>query len=539
MSMHCRVALCMLVCLAGQTLADDARDEAVVKAAGLGLDGESLLKFFRSRTLKETDRGTIEEQVKQLGNRSFAIRERAFEALKKRGITAIPYLKPALMDPDLEIARRAERCLAEIDRGPGSGPEVPAAALRLLARKPPKETVAVLIAFAPHADDEMVEEALVEMLVKLTPAGKKPDAALFVALTDDLPARRAAAGYVLGRRTDAQAEVRKLLADPEANVCFRAAQGLLVGRDRAALPALPALLSDTPLSLAWQVEELLIRLAGENAPSVSLGVGEPETRTKALTAWEQWVKQYGDKADLARVADLRRMLGLTLAIEYNTTRIWECGPDGNIRWEIRDLHGPMEAWVLPGNRVLVADGNSVTERDFKGTILRTIASPPGGPTGCQRLPNGNTFVSSYDTVFEYDREGKKLYEHNIGGSNAIRKHRNGNVIYATDAHIIEMDLAGRRMRSVPLPKQSMYVGIEDVGNDRFLVANSTTGRVIEVDATGKIHWEATVPGACGVTRLAGGNTLIATDRRIVELDRGGKIIWERKTTGYVRRVHRC
>ena len=60
--------------------------------------------------------------------------ERAFEALKKRGTPAIPFLREALNSRDLEVARRAERCLAEIDRGPGS--ELTLAVLRLLSRKP-------------------------------------------------------------------------------------------------------------------------------------------------------------------------------------------------------------------------------------------------------------------------------------------------------------------------------------------------------------------------------------------------------------------
>jgi hypothetical protein len=527
-----------LICLflVSSALADDIRDEDTVKAAGIGTDGESLLKFFRSRTLTEADRLAIEEEVKQLGSRSFAARERAFNALKKRGVPAIAFLKPALKNMDLEIARRAERCIAEIDRGPG--PELPSAAARLLVRKPPAGTVAVLVGFIPHADDENVEETVLETLVKLSPSSSKPDPALVSALADVVPARRAAAAHVLGRRADTQSQVRKLLGDPDINVRFRAVQGLLIGKDRQAISAMPALLSEAPLSIAWQIEELLVRLGGDNAPSISLGSGDEETRKKLRTAWDQWAKNYAEKADLARVADVRRLLGLTLVIEYNSAKVWECGPDGNIRWEITGLHGPMEAWVLPGNRVLIADGNNVTERDFKGNILKTVATPPGGPTGCQRLPNGNTFVSSYSGVSEYDRDGKKLYEQNIGGSNAIRKHKNGNIIYATDNEIVEMDMGGRKVRTVPLPHQSMYVGIEDVGNDRFLVANSNTGQVIEVDSAGKIVWQANVAGACGVTRLPGGNTLVATNLRVVELDRGGKIIWEKKTTGYARRIHR-
>ncbi len=534
--MTTRFAILLVLALAAPVVAADPRDEQTVKAAGVGTDGEALLKYFRSRTLSEADREELAAQVQRFGSRSYTVREKAFNILKSRGVASIPFLKEALKSEDLEVIRRAERCLEEIDRGPG--PELPAAALRLLAEKKPAGAVAVVLAFAPYVDDESVEESLAEALVKLAPATGWPDTALVAALADEHPARRAAAGHVLGRRSEMQAEVRKLLSDKDALVRFRSAQGLLAGGDRTAVAALPPMLADMPLSLAWQVEELLVRLAGENAPSVALGGGDAEARGKCKTAWEQWVKLHGAKADLARVVDVRRLLGLTLGIEYNTARVWECGPDGSTRWEITNLKGPMEAWVLPGNRVLIADGNDVTERDFKGNILRTFAVGGSGPTGCQRLANGNTFVSRYEAVMEFDREGKKLYEHNIGGSNAIRKARNGNIIYATDNFIIEMDTGGKKVRSIPIPHESMWVGIEDIGSDRFVLANSNSGRVIEVDAAGKILWEGNVSGACGVTRLPGGNTLVATSGRVVELDRAGKVVWEKKVTGYARRVHR-
>src|SRR5206468_12464622 len=133
---------------------------------------------------------------------------------------------------------------------------------------------------------------------------------------------------------------------------------------------------------------------------------------------------------------------------------------------------------------------------------------------------------------------KKLYEHTIGGSNAVRKRQCGTIIYTTAAHIIEMDINGKSVRTIPLPRDQMWVGLEELEGDRFLAANSDLGRVIEVDATGKIVWEAKVGGACGVARLPGGTTLVAANQRVVELDRQGKVIWEKKAEGYARRVHR-
>ena len=100
------------------------------------------------------------------------------------------------------------------------------------------------------------------------------------------------------------------------------------------------------------------------------------------------------------------------------------------------------------------------------------------------------------------------------------------------------DMAGKQVRVIPLPKNPMWVGLEEVEGDRFLVANSETGRVIEIDPAGKVLWETNVPGACGVARLPGGTTLVATSKRVVEVDRQGKVVWEKTAAGYARRVHR-
>jgi outer membrane protein assembly factor BamB len=289
-----------------------------------------------------------------------------------------------------------------------------------------------------------------------------------------------------------------------------------------------------------QAEELLGHLAGEEAPRVSVVEDVAEARRKCRAAWAAWWAGPGAKVDLARAAERERLLGLTLGIEYNTGRVWECAPDGTVRWEFSNLQGPMEAQVLPGGRVLVAESNNhtVSERDLKGNVLwkRTFE---GEPTGCQRLPNGNTFVSTYNSVHEVNRDGKEIYSFRLAeGSNAIWRGRNGHVFYAATAEIIEADTTGRKVRSVPLPKGGMYVGIQDLPGNRFMVANSGTGDVLELDAAGKVLWRANVAGACGVARLPNGHTLVAAPQHVVELNRDGKKVWEKTTPGYARRVHR-
>jgi hypothetical protein len=545
MSAH-RLGVCLLVLML--LVARDARlraasedtaaDEQLLREAGVGSDAASLLAFFRLRTPSEVDSRQIDAWIRQLGSDQFALREEASRQLVRRGALARPMLQAARHDADREIARRVALALEEIDNGPG--PALPTAAVHVLAQRRPAGATSVLLAYLPFADDEGVVEEILDTLLTLTPEGGPFEDELPRALTDARPQVRGAAAYVLGCRGDTarRTAVRRLLRDADASVRWRAGRGLLTARERSAMTTVLSLLEDAPLEVAGQAEDMLYLLAGDQAPSVS--VHDAAARRQCREAWQAWWTAHGDKVDLARVADRRQLLGLTLGIEFNTGRVWECGRDGTLRWELTNLAGPMDAQVLPGNRVLVVEshGRRLSVRTFKGDILWE-KKLNDAPSACQRLPSGNIFVASYGSVREFDRDGKSLYDFRLpSGSNAVRKHRNGHIIYALDKEIVEIDTAGNRVRSVPLPPHNMYVGIQDLPGDHFLVANSSSGRVLEVDAHGKIVWEGKVAGACGVWRVPSGNTLVATNGRVVELDRRGQKVWEVSTKGYVRRVHR-
>jgi HEAT repeat protein len=506
---------------------------------GLSTEPIALLDFFRMRTLQERDQAAVARLIQQLGAESFVEREAAARELVLRGTAVRAALLQARNDPDREIARRVVRCVEEIDAGPGA--ELPIAAARALGQRPVSGAGAVLLAYLPHAGDETIEDAVRAALLAQYSAVGTLDAAVLEALRDSRPRIRAAAAAVVGRRGDpAQRDLaRQLLTDRDLLVRFRAAQALLAGGDRSAARTLIDLLTEAPHQLLWQVEEALYHLAGDQAPAVPSLEGA-EARRQAHAVWSEWWSRHAETIDPARIDERDRLVGLTLGVEYNTGRVWEAGPDGSIRWELTGLSGPMDAQMLPGGRLLVAEANArrVTERDRAGHIVWE-KKLDGEPTGCQRLPNGNTFVSTYTGVMEFRRDGTTAFAFTLGsGSNAIRKHRNGHVVYAIQGEIVEMDVAGNRIRSVPIPRESMWVGLVDLPGDRYLLANSSSGQVIEVDRTGKIVWEARVPGACGVDRLPNGNTLVATSQRVVELDRAAKTVWEKRSGGYVRRVHR-
>jgi hypothetical protein len=542
------LAAVLLVCLSASvpvlsapaTSDEDKADEKLLRDHGVATDPAGLLAFFRRRTPTDDDRRRTLALVERLGSERFADREAASRELVLRGAPVREALRKALAHPDLEVAQRAARCLDDIDSGPGAA--LPLAAARALARQPVADAVGVLLAYLPFTDEESIEEEVLAALLALHPKADRLDPTVTAALADPRPVLRAAAAHVAGRGSDAAGRdaVRKLLGDTDPRVRFRAARALLAAGERTAVAPLIEQLALAPPALAWQIEEVLYHLAGDKAPPVEAADGSPAVRHKARDAWAAWWEREGALIDIARVEERDRLLGLTLGIEYNTGRVWEAGPDGTVRWELTGLSGPMDAQVLPGGRVLIAESNGrrVSERDLAGNVLWE-KKLDGEPTGVQRLPNGNTFVSTYGSVMEFRRDGSTAYSYPLGGgSNAIRRHRNGHVVYAGNGEVVELDTAGNRVRSVPIPKETMWVGIQDLPGDRFLLANSSTGRVVEVDGTGKLLWEGKVAGACGVARLPNGNTLVATSQRVVELDRQGKAIWEKRSGGYVRRVHR-
>jgi hypothetical protein len=130
----------------------------------------------------------------------------------------------------------------------------------------------------------------------------KVDPAVAAALTDPSAVRRAAAALVLGRfgTPEQRKAVRRLLDDNDPVLRLRAAQGLVSGGDREALPALIALLGKGPPAVARQAEDLLARVAGEQAPSVFVE-GGAAAGEKARQAWEGWWKAHKDRLDLAKV----------------------------------------------------------------------------------------------------------------------------------------------------------------------------------------------------------------------------------------------
>jgi HEAT repeat protein len=545
-----RVALSVIISavLASSALAQHAaNDEAYLAAAKISPDAKGLLEFFRSRSLRGEQLGQVEQYLEDLADARFKVREAASEKLIQLGIPVLPALRRFAHDADPERGRRAQACIAEIElhRVGSVGLAMPAA--RVLAKLKPPGAMEALLIFLPFNEDEWVEEEVLTALTDLVRDGRPLDPVIVGFLSDQHPARRAASGLLAGRSSEPEHRlaVQKLLHDTNPKVQLRAAQGLLAGHDREAVPALIRLVEHGPTGISSRAEETLFRMAGDKAPGLSSSTSLSSQRRNAQ-AWTEWWRQNASQFDLRHWEDESRDQGLTLVAEMDSNQVWEYAADGAVKWKIKDLSGPMDAHILRNGHVLIAEyeGRRVTERDLKGKILWS-KSLSGNPIACQRLNNGNTFIATHHSLVEVTPAGAEVYNHTPSKSIFLfgaQKLANGHVVYIANPGIIEEfdPVKEQIIRNVRLGSDfGGWCSVEVLANGRFLVALFTEGKVQELDAAGKILWQCRVAGACHASRLRNGNTLVAsmTHRKVLELDGDGKIIHEYGTEGRPWRVH--
>ena len=523
----------------------EADDLSLLKAYGIFADDAGLLSFLRERSLDDEGRKSLEAMVRQLGHDDFDEREKASQTLIARGPLAAPFLRDALKLKDAEIIRRSRECLDTIERGPGSA--LPTAAVRMLARRQSPGAVEMLLRFVPFADDEQLENETLTALAKVGLRDGKVHAALSATVTDPVPLRRAAAGYVLGRAAyrEPHDAALLLLKDVDTRVRFRAAQGLLAGRDKQSVPALIALLSEGTPEVAWRAEEILWRLAGENAPTSSSGSGSDKERAKWRADWLAWWEKDGASVDLAKIEETPPFLHVLLVPEMHGQKVYEVDRNKKVLWEIKGLNQPREAQVLPGGRVLIAEaaGNRVIEVDRTGKVMWTYAVQD--PAYLQRLPDGNTFIGTHQRAFIVTPQGKEIYSYAPKDPgffiHSMNRKRDGNLVLLSMAgKLLEVTPKGDEVTSVQLSDGGAnWCGVEGLPGRRYLCVSINAGNVIEVDHSGKVHWKCTIPGASYASRLPNGNTMICSfnQQRVVVVDRESKIVWEQKIGSQPWRAH--
>lgn len=524
---------------------DPGSAQSVWEAWWRSQDGPALVDFFRKRTLPDAERDKMAALVRQLADASAEVRDKAAKELIARGLPVVALLRKAIRDSDADVARRAEECLQAITKDYEGVDLAPAAARLLALRRPAGADEALLAYLSPTEDDAVVEE-IVAALATLAGHDDKAAGLLASTLADRTSLRRAVAADALGRAGVGKhrAALKKLLQDPDASVRLRVALTLAAARDKEAIPVLIALVGELPLPMAWQAESFLVRLAGGQPPEAPLGMDE-DSRKKGRDAWSAWWRANESKVDLARLEGAPRLLGFTLVVLLDSGRAVELDAEGKPRWQIKDLQQPLDAQLLPGDRLLTAEhsGNRVTERNLKGEVV--WEKKIDGPLAAQRLPNGNTFIATRAQLIEVDREGRELFTHYPATDTVMRAQKlaNGDIACVTgtqEPHFVLLDGRGRLARTFPVNVNTSGGRIEVLPNGRALIPIHLSDKVVEYDGQGKAVRELTVERPIAAVRLANGDTLVTLMRqnRAVELDRNGKEVWQYKTDERVTRAFR-
>lgn len=542
----------MLLLMAGMWLssavcrgADAADDERMLKDAHIATDGPGLIAFFKQRTVGAADENRIKTLVKQLGDDDFSKREDASQQLIAIGGRARAALRQAVNDPDVEVKRRAQDCLKKIDQGVGAA--VIAAGVRTVARQRPAGIVEVLLNFLPAADDDMIAEEVRAALTALAVHEGKVDPVLVAALKDPVASKRAAAAVALCRANapGQMPAVRQLLQDKNPVVQMRVALALAISREKDAVPVLIGLLPKLEAKERATVEDLLYRLADDKAPNLLLGDDEA-SRRRYTEAWLAWWKEAGPKLDPARLAEATRTLHYTMVVLLDLGRIVDLDERNQPRWQLDDLQFPLDAQMLPGDRVLVAEhnGGRVTERNKKNEVI--WEKKIDGPLVAQRLPSGNTFIATRTHLLEVNKDGKEIFSYQRPGGELImkaQKLRNGDIACVTQLGVtrfVRLDSTGKEIKSFGVDLRSSGGRIDVLANGHVLVPEMGNNRIVEYDGNGKIVWEAAVEQPIAAIRLNNGNTLVTSmnEHRAIELNRAGQEVWSYKTDTRVTRAFR-
>ena len=493
-------------------------DEKILQDVKVGIDPAALLDYFRKLTHTEPDPKQVAQLIQELGNPTFKKREQAFSDLQGFGGSVLPLLRKATLkskeDPNgsVERLRRLENLIRRIEEK--VNPTVQAASVRLLAAHKPDKAAEVLLAFLPFAVDEYVVQEVCDTLTVLAVRDGKPDPALLLGVTDKVAIRRAAAASALLRAgvKEQLPKLRPLLKDPEPKVRLRVALALIGHKDNDAIPQLVDALAHLSPEELVSAEEVLLRLAGKDAPNVALGI-DKETRKQTAEEWAAWWDKAKGGVDLAKI-DLEKLpVGFTVVARQTTQRIVngvltqggqivELDRHKKPRWSFDLSTMPVDVQVLGNHRVLVTEyqGMCVTERDFKGNI-KWEKQVPSNPLSARRLPNGNTLVVMRNAVLEYDRAGKEVFNHQRNNSDCYRaaKLPNGDLMVINFQGKVErIDAKTKKVvkeYSIANNLGSLWGSIDVLPNGNLLVGLSLTNKVVEFDQDGakEMGWRPSAP----------------------------------------------
>jgi len=197
----------------------------------------------------------------------------------------------------------------------------------------------------------------------------------------------------------------------------------------------------------------------------------------------------------------------------------------------RLVHGTLDGRVLAsGSRCVVildTDGKIVWRRDKTALVH-----------DAWMLPNGNVLYADGKTVTEVTPDQKVVFQYipkaqKGGGAYTCQRLANGHTLVGENSagRLVEVDAAGKIVFTLAVhparPGQHHNMRMaRKLANGNYLVCHSGAGQVKEYTPKGKVVWEVQVDGKAFVAvRTVRGTTIVSAVNAITEFDATGKAVW--------------
>jgi HEAT repeat protein len=281
--------------------------------------------------------------------------------------------------------------------------------------------------------------------------------------------------------------------------------------------------------------------------------------------------------------------------EEATGRVWLLGCDGVPRWQLRKLSYPVDARLMAGGRVLVAERSlearvriplalpprkrsaeeGVSMRDLDGKVLwryRDVSDP----TQCQLTPDGHILITGRELeLAEVDKTGQELFRKDFSVTafpNGLTSHHNPGTYIEPHALLADTRLLLRQLNDkshsvewlevyaksssafgvmTEAPEWASYYLLRPGGLERM--ADIGDGLEIEqqhlswVERPVRVHnglwlpsvWARWIPGVFRAANLPNGEFLVGGIGRAVELAPDGRPVWSSSFEDQAQRVRPC
>jgi outer membrane protein assembly factor BamB len=336
-------------------------------------------------------------------------------------------------------------------------------------------------------------------------------------------------------------ETLSLLNSDEPRVRYKVALAFAKLGDKRSIEPLVSSISSVSQWESSLLDHFLRKLLPTNPPPV--GLPQPELQ-------KEWAKRTTDSSIIpeAQIAFNAKNMGKTLVVLLDAGRIIMLDSSNNILWKIDNLQFPLDAQILPDEKVLVAEhqGNKVTERNKKGEII--WEKKIDGPLAVQKLEDGSIFIASKTNIVFVDQKGKEISEFTPPNNEPIMKANiasNGDIclVLSTpqgNAKFVRFDKNKKPVATYDIDVRTSGGKVDILPNGNSLITEVYGNRVIEFNNEGKEVWKFECEQPVAAVRLPNGNTLVTsmTQMKALEIDPKGKEIWSYKSNTRVTRAFR-